>query len=160
MVRARVLQEKISRLQVSSRGGMGMGTNDPRELLSRGVVRSDWLFYRGIENPKVVISISVTNVSYNVYTDLSNTHLSLQKRTSTQFFPRLVKDLMGRWKGLHKIRAENLGHVVFHPFSGAFLSLSWESPYMIRVRSLSRLSTLLVLIASVKQILDVQRFIN
>lgn len=96
MVRARVLQEKISRLQVSSRGGMGMGTNDPRELLSRGVVRSDWLFYRGIENPKVVISISVTNVSYNVYTDLSNTHLSLQKRTSTQFFPRLVKDLMGR----------------------------------------------------------------
>ena len=96
MVRARVLQEKISRLQVSSRGGMGMGTNDPRELLSRGVVHSDWLFYRGIENPKVVISISVTNVSYNVCTDLSNTHLSLQKRTSTQFFPRLVKDLMGR----------------------------------------------------------------
>lgn len=73
-----------------------MGRNDPRELLSRGVVHSDWLFYLGIENRKVFISISATNVSYNVYTDLSNTHLSLQKRTSTQFFPRLVKDLMVR----------------------------------------------------------------
>ena len=94
MVRARVLQEKISRLRVTSRGGVGMGRNDPRELLSRGVVHSDWLFYLGIENHKVFISISATNVSYNVYTDLSNTHLSLQKWTSTQFFPRLVKDLM------------------------------------------------------------------